>query len=366
MKKWLRISLTILLAMTVLIGCTGNDTQLPNKPENSDKFAQESTAAESSAAESSASEESSEPEQSSKPEESSEPEQSSKPEESSEPEQSSKPEESSEPEQSSKPEESSQPEQSSKPEESSEPVSEPEPEPEPEPTPTPTENTGKFYEIQWHTGQAESDPYIRGGDADPLNYQGGMIGEYLFNADGLKIWVNSCYTDEAGYHWSIGYENGRPEDSFFVTVSDFLLNGVALDPWWSLMIEPSSSGYSDMTWTYYTLLQTPLHEITIGDFNLTIEVQNTGFKVVDNQPYTIQTGTGIPYYYAHMPIAGAPDIIIYDNNGMTILATWYDGYEGTIIQELVFTNGSDPAILMHNGQPSPSFSQDGIINGKTH
>ena len=179
-----------------------------------------------------------------------------------------------------------------------------------------------------------------GGDEDPLNYQGGMIGTYLFNNDGLRIWVNSCYSDEAGYHWQIGYENGRPE-SFFVQTSDFKLNGIAINPWWSVMIEPNSDGYSEMTWPVNTILMTGLHEITIGEFLLTIEAVDAGFNLVDHEAWSIQTGTGIPYYYSYMPVEGAPYVIIYDDEGMTILATWYDGYEGTIIQELVMLNGSD-------------------------
>ena len=169
-----------------------------------------------------------------------------------------------------------------------------------------------------------------------------MIGEYLFNNDGLKIWVNSCYSDEVGYHWSIGYENGRPEDSFFVHTSEFRLNGVALEPWWSLMIEPDSSGYSEMTWPYATLLETHLHEITVGDFNLTIEVMEAGFNLVENQPFTVYTGTGLNYYYSYTPISGAPETIIFDNGDMTILATWYDRYnDNMIVQELVMLNSSD-------------------------
>ncbi|MBO4887624.1 MAG: hypothetical protein J5589_04865 [Firmicutes bacterium] len=293
MNNWLRIVLAIVLALTICCGCTGTGGELPEKPANSDKFAQESIKEESVT-------ESSQPEESSKPEESST--------------ESSRPEESST--------ESSQPEESS------------------EPAPTPNYTDGKFNEIQWHTGIAMSDPYILGGDEDPLTYQGGMIGEFLFNNDGLKIWVNSCYSDSAGYHWQIGYENGRPE-SFLVQTSDFTLNGIAINSWWSLMIMPESDGFSEMTWTLNDILTTGLHEITIGEFLLTIEAVDAGFNLVENEAWSIQTGTGIPYYYSYMPVEGSPYTIIYDDEGMTILATWYDGYEGVIIQELVMLNGSD-------------------------
>ena len=69
MKKWLRIVLAIVLALTICCGCTGTGGELPDKPANSDKFAQEAIVEESV-------EESSQPEESST--ESSQPEESSK------------------------------------------------------------------------------------------------------------------------------------------------------------------------------------------------------------------------------------------------------------------------------------------------